>query len=88
MKLWMIYIIGINVISFLVYGLDKWKARNEKYRISERTLLLLAAVGGSIGAYAGMQIFRHKTQKAKFYLGVPAIILLQIGVFLYIRINL
>lgn len=84
----MIYIIGINVISFLVYGLDKWKARNEKYRISERTLLLLAAVGGSIGAYAGMQIFRHKTQKAKFYLGVPAIILLQIGVFLYIRINL
>lgn len=84
----MIYIIGINVISFLVYGLDKWKARNEKYRISERTLLLLAAIGGSIGAYAGMQIFRHKTQKAKFYLGVPAIILLQIGVFLYIRINL
>lgn len=88
MKLWMIYIIGINVISFLVYGLDKWKARNEKYRISERTLLLLATIGGSIGAYAGMQIFRHKTQKAKFYLGVPAIILLQIGVFLYIRINL
>lgn len=84
----MINIIGINVISFLVYGLDKWKARNEKYRISERTLLLLAAIGGSIGAYAGMQIFRHKTQKAKFYLGVPAIILLQIGVFLYIRINL
>lgn len=84
----MIYIIGINVISFLVYGLDKWKARNEKYRISERTLLLLAAIGGSIGAYAGMQIFRHKTQKAKFYLGVPVIILLQIGVFLYIRINL
>ena len=84
----MIYIIGINVISFLVYGLDKWKARNEKYRISEKTLLLLAAIGGSIGAYAGMQIFRHKTQKAKFYLGVPAIILLQIGVFLYIRINL
>lgn len=84
----MINIIGINVISFLVYGLDKWKARNEKYRISERTLLLLAAIGGSIGAYAGMQIFRHKTQKAKFYLGVPVIILIQIGVFLYIRINL
>lgn len=84
----MIYLIGINGISFLVYGLDKWKARNEKYRISERTLILLAAIGGSIGAYAGMQIFRHKTQKAKFYLGVPVIILLQISVLLYIRINL
>ncbi len=88
MKLWMIYLIGINGISFLVYGLDKWKARNKKYRISEKMLLLLAAIGGSIGAYVGMQIFRHKTQKAKFYLGVPAIILLQIGMLCYIRINL
>lgn len=84
----MIYLIGINGISFLVYGLDKWKARNKKYRISEKMLLLLAAIGGSIGAYVGMQIFRHKTQKAKFYLGVPAIILLQIGMLCYIRINL
>ncbi len=61
------YLAAINVLTFFVYGLDKHKARKGRWRIPEATLLMLAALGGSIGAYAGMKIFRHKTKKPKFY---------------------
>ena len=55
------YLIVINVVTFLVYGIDKWKAKQGSWRISEATLLILAAIGGSIGALLGMKIWHHKT---------------------------
>jgi len=72
------YLIGINVLTFAVYGIDKWKARHGSWRISEATLLILAAVGGSIGALTGMEVWHHKTMHAKFKYGLPLILLAQI----------
>ena len=74
----------INVITFFVYGIDKWKAKKEKWRIPESTLLLLAVVGGSIGALLGMKVWHHKTMHKKFKYGIPLIIVLQIGVLGYL----
>ncbi|MBQ5565310.1 MAG: DUF1294 domain-containing protein [Clostridia bacterium] len=81
------YVIVINIITFIMYGTDKSKARSGKWRIPESTLLLLAALGGSAGALLGMNAFRHKTKKKQFSVGVPLIfvfhILLLAG-FIYI----
>jgi len=55
------YLIVINIVTFLVYGIDKWKAKQGSWRISEATLLMLAVIGGTIGALLGMQVWRHKT---------------------------
>ena len=77
------FIIGINVITFVVYGIDKLKAKKGKWRIPEGTLLLLAIVGGSIGAWCGMKVWHHKTMHKKFKYGVPLILLIQIGLCLY-----
>ena len=83
----LIYLAVINVVAFFMYGLDKWKAKRSKWRIPEATLLLLAVLGGSIGAWLGMKVWHHKTLHKKFRYGVPAIIIVQIaviGYFLYI----
>lgn len=80
------YLIGINVLTFLVYGADKWKARRNKWRIPEDTLIWLAIVGGSVGALLGMYLFRHKTQHKKFQLGVPIILFAQLVLaFFFLR---
>lgn len=79
-----IYLASINIIAFLMYGVDKWNAKHELRRIPEKTLLGLAVVGGSVGAYVGMQLFRHKTRKPKFYIGIPAIFVIQVAIVLYI----
>ena len=71
-------LIVINVITLLVYGIDKWKAKQGSWRISEATLLTLAVVGGSIGALLGMQVWHHKTLHKKFKYGLPLILLAQI----------
>ena len=73
----LIALLVFNGITFLVYGIDKWKAQHKRWRIPESTLLLLAALGGSIGAWTGMNVWHHKTQHRKFRYGVPAILLLQ-----------
>lgn len=73
-----IYLIIINIIAFLAMLIDKKKAERGSWRIKESTLLTLALIGGSIGAIAGMYKFRHKTQKARFFIGLPIIIVLQI----------
>ena len=65
------YLAVINFTTWVAYGLDKGRAKSGKWRIPERTLLLLALVGGSLGALAGMIMFRHKTRKPKFYISVP-----------------
>ena len=72
------YLIVINVVTFLVYGIDKWKAKQGSWRISEATLLILAVIGGSIGALLGMKVWRHKTQHKKFKYGLPLILIIQI----------
>lgn len=73
-------LLAVNMVAFLAFGIDKWKAKRHRWRIPESTLILLAAVGGSIGAYLGMQAFHHKTQHRKFTWGVPAIIAVQLVV--------
>lgn len=73
-----IYLLVINLIAFLAMFIDKRKAQKGRWRIKESTLLILAVIGGSIGAISGMYIFHHKTQKPRFYIGFPIIIILQI----------
>ena len=72
-------ILFINVVTFLVYGIDKWKAKQGSWRISEATLLILAVIGGSIGALLGMRVWHHKTMHKKFKYGLPLILLVQIA---------
>ena len=74
----LIYLFIVNAVSFLLMLVDKRSAQKKLWRIPESTLLLSAAIGGSIGSLAGMYTFRHKTRHLKFTLGVPAILLLQI----------
>lgn len=71
------YLVIINITAFAAYGADKQKAKKGKWRISENTLLLLAVLGGSIGAICGMKAFHHKTKKAAFSVGLPIILILQ-----------
>ena len=78
------YLLATNVITFIVYGIDKYKAQHAKWRISEVTLLFLAVIGGSIGAWGGMKVWHHKTMHKKFKYGVPAILLLQIALSTYL----
>ena len=74
MRYLMYYLIIINIAAWLMYGLDKWKAKSGAWRIPERTLLLTALLGGSAGALAGMLLFHHKTRKPKFTVGVPVML--------------
>lgn len=78
------YLIAINAVTFIFFGIDKWKAVHGKCRISEAMLLGLAVLGGSIGAWLGMMAWRHKTKHKKFQLGVPVIMIMQIVLFVYI----
>ncbi len=80
-----IYLLLINGITFLVFGLDKWKAARRKWRISEKTLFRLSLVGGSIGGILGMVLFRHKTKHIRFILAMPFILVLQIFACWFIR---
>lgn len=82
-ELLIVYVAAVNAVAFVVYGVDKYKAQKAKWRIRESTLLLLAAIGGSAGAWLGMKIWRHKTRHAKFRYGVPAILLIQLAVVFY-----
>lgn len=75
----LVYLIVINILTFAVFGMDKLAAIRGRYRISVATLLGLAFIGGSLGGLAAMYLFRHKTRKAKFTLGLPLMLILQIG---------
>lgn len=72
------YLIFINVFTFVVYGVDKRKAKKHLWRIPEATLIGLALIGGSVGAFLGMRLFHHKTKHVKFYVGVPAIFVIEL----------
>lgn len=79
----LVFLLIINALAFLLMCLDKHYARKKMWRIPEATLLLSAALGGSLGALLGMYSFRHKTKKPKFYITVP--LLLALHLFLLIR---
>ena len=81
------YLLAINVVTFIMYGIDKYKAKKAKWRISEATLLLLAVLGGSIGAWMGMKVWHHKTMHKKFKYGIPAILFIQIALMAYLHMN-
>ena len=83
----LIYLAVINVVTFFMYGIDKWKAKKSKWRIREAALLGLAVLGGSIGTWLGMQVWHHKTQHKKFKYGVPAIIIVQLALIVYFIIT-
>ena len=96
----LIYLAVINVVTFFMYGIDKWrstsgrllptgrkKAKKSKWRIRETALLGLAVLGGSIGAWLGMKVWHHKTQHKKFKYGVPAIIIVQLALIVYFIIS-
>lgn len=74
----MLYLIIMNIIGFLSMYVDKKRAIRNQWRISEKALILIAIIGGSIGSYLGMQQFRHKTKHSKFKFGIPIIIFVQI----------
>ena len=84
MELLLYYFVCVNVLTFFVYGIDKWKAKQGKWRISEATLLLFAVIGGSIGAWLGMRVWRHKTMHKKFKYGIPAILMIHIIIIGYL----
>lgn len=81
------YLLIINVLAFVCYGLDKLKAKRNAPRVSERWLLLLALIGGSVGAWLGMLVWRHKTKHAKFRFGVPILLLLQVALYWWIIVR-
>lgn len=74
----LIYLLIINALSFLLMLIDKQKAKKDRWRIPEKTLMVVAILGGSLGGIAGMQIFRHKTKHPKFTIGLPVILTVQI----------
>ena len=88
MNLILYYLLAVNVATLFLYGIDKYKAKKGKWRISEATLLLIAVIGGSIGAWAGMRLWHHKTMHKKFKYGIPVIIILQVAIAVYLLTNI
>lgn len=81
----LIWVLAWTLIAFVLMGADKWKARRDGWRIPEKTLFLSAILGGSVGALAGMYLFRHKTKHLSFTIGMPVILALQIALVLALR---
>ena len=88
MNIILYYLLAVNIATFFLYGIDKYKAKKGRWRISEATLLLMAVVGGSIGAWAGMRLWHHKTMHKKFKYGIPIIIILQVTIAVYLQTNI
>ena len=84
----LIYIAIISIITFLCFGIDKWKAKAHKWRIKEATLIGLCIIGGSIGGLLGMHLFRHKTKKPLFFIGIPLILIAQIAIIIICIIHM
>lgn len=83
MKYLLIYLLAINLISFIAYGIDKRKAIKNKWRIKEATLLGLSFIGGSVGALLGMITFHHKTKKPRFKIGVPVMLIIHLVILFF-----
>lgn len=81
------YLLAVNIASFILYGIDKYKAKRGKWRISEAMLLTMAAIGGSVGAWTGMKVWHHKTMHKKFTIGVPLVFVLQVALVIYLHVR-
>ena len=81
----LIWVLAWTLIAFVLMGAAKWKARHDNWRVPEKTLFLSAILGGSVGALAGMYLFRHKTKHLSFTIGMPVILALQIALVLALR---
>ena len=88
MNIILYYLLAVNIATFFLYGIDKYKARKGRWRISEATLLMMAVIGGSIGAWSGMRRWHHKTMHKKFKYGIPIIIILQVTIAVYLQTNI
>ena len=84
MNIILYYLLAVNIATFFLYGIDKYKARKGRWRISEATLLMMAVIGGSIGAWSGMRLWHHKTMHKKFRYGIPMIIIVQVALAVYL----
>ncbi len=84
MDMIILYYIAVNIAAFAMYGADKYFAKRDMWRISEKALLGVAAIGGAFGAFAGMETFRHKTKHAKFKILVPVLMLAHAGILAYL----
>ena len=81
----LIWVLAWTLIAFVLMGADKWKARHDNWRVPHKTLFRSAILGGSVGALAGMYLFRHKTKHLSFTIGMPVILALQIALVLALR---
>ena len=79
-----IYLLAVNFFAFILYGIDKKRARNREWRISERALIGIAVIGGSVGAILGMHVFHHKTRHWYFRYGLPVILIIQVLLCLFL----
>ena len=84
--LYVAYLYIVNLIAFFIFGIDKLKAKRDSYRISEKTLITICAVGGALGGLLGMMIFHHKTSKPKFVITVPLLVLIYGALTLWLMI--
>lgn len=82
-----IYLLIINLIGFLAMGIDKFKAQKGYWRTPEGTLMIITMLGGGIGTIAGMYMFRHKTKKLKFTIGLPTILFAEVAIITYLLIK-
>ena len=76
----LLYLAAINIVAFFLYGIDKWKARHDKWRVTEARLITISLLGGSLGAYLGMKTWHHKTQHPRFRYGLPLILFLHLAI--------
>ena len=83
LSLVLVYLIAVNALGLVLFGIDKWKAKHAKWRISEPTLLTVAAIGGSVGSWLCMKVWHHKTLHKKFKYGIPLIMMVQFALLLF-----
>lgn len=81
----MVYALAVNIIAFLMFGMDKMRAKRNEWRIPESSLLTVALIGGSVGAWMGMRFFHHKTRKPKFTVSIPVMMLAQAALLIWMR---
>ena len=86
-KVLLIYLLVMNIVTFLMMWYDKHEAQTNQWRVSEKALFVFVLFGGSIGGIAGMQIFRHKTKKWYFKFGFPAILIIQLALIIWAGVN-
>ena len=86
-KIVLIYLAIVNLLGFCIMGIDKNRAKKNQWRVPEKTLFLFSLIGGSVGTWAGMYAFRHKTKHWYFVIGMPAILVFQIALFILFKIK-